>query len=180
MPSYGWLGVDGAVTFSSTTTCISSNSWTSANSSSVWSACLIHVEDIWAACLFLCTGEYIKNWRPRWFVLRSDGTFYGFKQKPTVGIEPLNQFKIERKCLYEWVWSVCWWCMDHCLFFFMEQLMSTYWPMTDLKGMPLWSGIYLSLLSWSNVVISLAYLLWQGPAMVYVYWSNILYWNRWR
>lgn len=46
-----------------------------------------------------CTGEYIKNWRPRWFVLRSDGSFFGFKSKPTPGHtqEPLNQFTIERK-----------------------------------------------------------------------------------
>lgn len=40
-------------------------------------------------------GEYIKNWRPRWFVLKSDGKFLGYKQKPTPGLEPLNNFKIE-------------------------------------------------------------------------------------
>lgn len=27
-------------------------------------------------------GEYIKNWRPRYFVLRSDGSFLGFKDQP--------------------------------------------------------------------------------------------------
>ena len=42
-------------------------------------------------------GEYIKNWRPRWFVLRSDGSFFGYKSKPTAGHsqEALNQFSIE-------------------------------------------------------------------------------------
>nr|QIA61837.1 RAC serine/threonine-protein kinase [Halichondria panicea] len=40
-------------------------------------------------------GEYIKNWRPRWFVLLSDGGFQGFKTKPAAGVEPLNKFKIE-------------------------------------------------------------------------------------
>ena len=49
--------------------------------------------------VLVCVGEYIKNWRARWFVLRSDGTFQGFKQRPPVGAatEPLNNFKIERK-----------------------------------------------------------------------------------
>lgn len=46
----------------------------------------------------VCVGEYIKNWRARWFVLRSDGTFQGFKQRPAgTATEPLNNFKIERK-----------------------------------------------------------------------------------
>lgn len=40
-------------------------------------------------------GEYIKNWRARWFVLKSDGSFQGFKQRPTASAEPLNNFKIE-------------------------------------------------------------------------------------
>jgi RAC serine/threonine-protein kinase len=42
-------------------------------------------------------GEYIKNWRSRWFTLYSDGTFYGYKSKPSEPVEPLNQFKIEGK-----------------------------------------------------------------------------------
>ena len=24
-------------------------------------------------------GEFVQNWRPRWFVLKADGTFRGFK-----------------------------------------------------------------------------------------------------
>jgi len=44
-------------------------------------------------------GEYIKNWRPRWFVLKADGSFLGYKQKPQHGTEPLNNFKVERKVL---------------------------------------------------------------------------------
>ena len=48
----------------------------------------------------LCTiGEYIKNWRARWFVLKSDGSFQGFKQRPNPTAEPLNNFKIERELL---------------------------------------------------------------------------------
>jgi len=27
-------------------------------------------------------GEYIASWRPRYFILRGDGTFRGFKNKP--------------------------------------------------------------------------------------------------
>ena len=44
-------------------------------------------------------GEYIKNWRPRWFILHSDGTFLGYKNKPQTGapLEALNNFKIDGK-----------------------------------------------------------------------------------
>lgn len=44
-------------------------------------------------------GEYIKNWRPRYFVLRSDGSFLGFKDKPKGeinSVDPLNNFSVER------------------------------------------------------------------------------------
>ena len=43
------------------------------------------------------TGEHIKNWRQRYFVLREDGTLIGFKTKPepnTVS-EPLNNFTVK-------------------------------------------------------------------------------------
>lgn len=50
---------------------------------------LIHV-------LFLVAGEYIKNWRPRWFVLKSDGSFYGYKARPeNDDVEPLNHFNVQ-------------------------------------------------------------------------------------
>ena len=53
-------------------------------------------------CVCVCVGEYIKNWRPRWFVLRTDGAFHGYKQKPLPGEykDPLNHFKIEGIYLY--------------------------------------------------------------------------------
>lgn len=37
-------------------------------------------------------GEYIKNWRPRYFILREDGSFKGYKSKPdgTKPVEKLN------------------------------------------------------------------------------------------
>ncbi|XP_065679379.1 RAC-gamma serine/threonine-protein kinase isoform X2 [Hydra vulgaris] len=44
-------------------------------------------------------GEYIKNWRPRYFVLRSNGLFLGYKEKVKGGdggCEPINTFSIER------------------------------------------------------------------------------------
>ncbi|XP_074662116.1 RAC-gamma serine/threonine-protein kinase-like [Tubulanus polymorphus] len=42
-------------------------------------------------------GEYIKNMRPRYFILRENGTLYGFKEKPKPGSlgEPLNNFSIK-------------------------------------------------------------------------------------
>eukprot|EP00493_Phyllostaurus_siculus_P026991 UN27337 len=40
-------------------------------------------------------GEYIKNWRPRYFQLMSDGSFLGYKDKPSKpGFEPLNNFSV--------------------------------------------------------------------------------------
>ena len=45
------------------------------------------------------SGEYIKNWRARWFILYSDGTFRGFKAKTPGGTgaqqDALNNFKID-------------------------------------------------------------------------------------
>uniref|UniRef100_A0A146ZHT7 non-specific serine/threonine protein kinase n=1 Tax=Fundulus heteroclitus TaxID=8078 RepID=A0A146ZHT7_FUNHE len=40
-------------------------------------------------------GEYIKTWRPRYFILKSDGTFLGYKEKPEYYFDPaLNNFSI--------------------------------------------------------------------------------------
>ncbi|XP_043262876.1 RAC-gamma serine/threonine-protein kinase [Colletes gigas] len=43
-------------------------------------------------------GEHIKNWRPRYFVLRDDGTLVGFKVKPdqqmAATAQPLNNFTV--------------------------------------------------------------------------------------
>lgn len=46
------------------------------------------------------TGEHIKNWRSRYFVLRDDGTLVGFKAKPDpqmaaqTSTQPLNNFTV--------------------------------------------------------------------------------------
>jgi RAC serine/threonine-protein kinase len=40
-------------------------------------------------------GEYIRNWRPRWFQLKSDGSFRGFKTGPPApGDGPINFFDL--------------------------------------------------------------------------------------
>ncbi|KAM8954415.1 RAC-beta serine/threonine-protein kinase isoform 1-T1 [Pelodytes ibericus] len=44
-------------------------------------------------------GEYIKTWRPRYFLLKSDGSFIGYKEKPetsehSVTLPPLNNFTV--------------------------------------------------------------------------------------
>ena len=47
-------------------------------------------------------GEYIKTWRPRYFLLKNDGTFIGYKERPQ-DLEqresPLNNFSVARKCV---------------------------------------------------------------------------------
>lgn len=46
--------------------------------------------------LRLCPGEYIKNWRPRYFLLKTDGSFIGYKEKPQDADlpYPLNNFSV--------------------------------------------------------------------------------------
>lgn len=41
-------------------------------------------------------GEHIKNWRPRYFILRDDGSLMGYKSKPdgTNPVEQLNNFTV--------------------------------------------------------------------------------------
>ena len=40
-------------------------------------------------------GEHFKNWRTRYFVLREDGSFLGFRQKPeSADAPPLNDFDV--------------------------------------------------------------------------------------
>lgn len=45
-------------------------------------------------------GEYIKTWRPRYFLLKTDGTFIGYKERPQ-DVEqresPLNNFSVARE-----------------------------------------------------------------------------------
>ena len=46
-------------------------------------------------------GEYIKNWRPRYFQLWSDGSFVGYKELPkSKDTEPLNNFSVASKYKY--------------------------------------------------------------------------------
>nr|QFR39796.1 serine/threonine-specific protein kinase B [Azumapecten farreri] len=41
-------------------------------------------------------GEHIKNWRKRYFILRDDGSFLGFRTKPEHGLnDPLNDFTVK-------------------------------------------------------------------------------------
>lgn len=39
-------------------------------------------------------GEYIRNWRKRWFQLKSDGSFRGYKAPPNPGDGPVNFFEV--------------------------------------------------------------------------------------
>nr|XP_023680504.1 RAC-beta serine/threonine-protein kinase isoform X1 [Paramormyrops kingsleyae] len=42
-------------------------------------------------------GEYIKTWRPRYFILKSDGSFIGYKERPETSdhsLPPLNNFSV--------------------------------------------------------------------------------------
>lgn len=43
-------------------------------------------------------GEHIKNWRSRYFILRSDGSLVGYKNLPTTQVpsEPSNNFTVAR------------------------------------------------------------------------------------
>lgn len=43
-------------------------------------------------------GEHIKNWRSRYFILRSDGSLVGYKNRPDTQVptEPSNNFTVAR------------------------------------------------------------------------------------
>ncbi|KAM7385378.1 hypothetical protein PAMP_001465 [Pampus punctatissimus] len=47
---------------------------------------------------YLPTCEYIKNWRPRYFLLKTDGSFIGYKEKPQDADlpYPLNNFSVAK------------------------------------------------------------------------------------
>ena len=47
--------------------------------------------------LLFVLGEHIKTWRPRYFVLRSDGNFIGYNSQPSSDylVEPNNTFYIK-------------------------------------------------------------------------------------
>lgn len=52
----------------------------------------------------LISGEYIKTWRPRYFLLKSDGTFIGYKERPQDVDQletPLNNFSVAREYLLQ-------------------------------------------------------------------------------
>ena len=45
---------------------------------------------------FLISGEHIRNWRSRYFVLLDDGSLIGFKTKPENNLsDPLNNFTVK-------------------------------------------------------------------------------------
>jgi hypothetical protein len=46
-------------------------------------------------------GEYVQNWRPRYFVLKSDGTFRGYKAQPQDGDFPINVFEVQNSTIQE-------------------------------------------------------------------------------
>ena len=48
--------------------------------------------------VFSCAGEHIRNWRQRYFILKDNGQFIGFKNKPTHDTDlndPLNNFTVK-------------------------------------------------------------------------------------
>ena len=58
-------------------------------------AFIIMVIKLLQAKNILFSGEHIKNWRKRYFILRDDGSFYGFKSKPDHDQQdPSNNFSV--------------------------------------------------------------------------------------
>ena len=56
------------------------------------------------------SGEYIRNWRRRYFVLKTDGSFLGYKEKPSIDSlqdqEPLNNFQVKGIPSIVFCWSI--------------------------------------------------------------------------
>uniref|UniRef100_A0A669B804 non-specific serine/threonine protein kinase n=2 Tax=Oreochromis TaxID=8139 RepID=A0A669B804_ORENI len=60
---------------------------------------IIDITVLWYELLYsLPAGEYIKNWRPRYFLLKTDGSFIGYKDKPQDSdlAYPLNNFSVAK------------------------------------------------------------------------------------
>lgn len=58
---------------------------------------ILYFSDIFLAVFVsFSSGEYIKNWRPRYFLLKTDGSFIGYKEKPQDADlpYPLNNFSV--------------------------------------------------------------------------------------
>lgn len=80
------------------------------NSLSVASCGLVSCNSLVSFNLMLILGEYIKTWRPRYFLLKSDGTFIGYKERPQDVDQletPLNNFSVAREYLV---------LRNHCIF----------------------------------------------------------------
>lgn len=62
--------------------------------------CVHHFNNCHIMLLFITfIGEHIKNWRKRYFILRKDGSFLGFRAKPDHGLsDPLNDFTVRGMC----------------------------------------------------------------------------------
>lgn len=79
---------------------------------------------------FLHVGEYIKNWRPRYFLLKTDGSFIGYKEKPQdVDLPyPLNNFSVASKYITIvnsfWVHLFAWLYVSYVLMYLNNQYKS--------------------------------------------------------
>lgn len=96
------------------------------------------------------SGEYIKTWRPRYFLLKSDGSFIGYKEKPdssehSLPLPPLNNFSVGGKSKYPFTsifyWThfyTCqpaWWVMS------ISSQNVNLWRQSGLGPTPSWSVV---------------------------------------
>ena len=58
---------------------------------------IINSFSLWYNYSWNLLGEHIKNWRQRYFILKEDGQFIGFRSKPTPQDlnDPLNNFTVK-------------------------------------------------------------------------------------
>lgn len=75
---------------------MTSNNTTSASSTGTSSASTAETVEIVKEGWISKRGEHIKTWRPRYFVLKSDGSLVGYKSKPedTETAERCNNFTV--------------------------------------------------------------------------------------
>lgn len=71
---------------------------------------ILDTQEISLHFLQLFSGEHIKNWRRRYFILLDDGSLLGFKNKPETNIalaEPLNNFTVKGCQIMKAVHNFC-------------------------------------------------------------------------
>lgn len=119
------------------------------------------------------SGEYIKTWRPRYFILKSDGSFIGYKEKPDLNDQtspPLNNFSVAGKsCIEINYWSRI--GSFYCISFIQNCCLKTklQWPELFFLRMPVNED-------WKTQIQHICH---SVLTVDHCYWTHLSCWQQW-